>query len=105
VAAEGDLTPDPATPLELTTPGDPIVLPDGKRIYPPCLHGHPIDALALALLDMHEPAESTFLRPYSMPPFASSPSAACGPSPPPPWASSPGTRAASSTISSAVATD
>jgi hypothetical protein len=43
VAAEGDLIPDPATRLELTTPGEPIVLPDGKRIYPPCLHGQPID--------------------------------------------------------------
>jgi hypothetical protein len=62
VAAEGDLTPDPAAALELATPGEPIVLPDGKRIYPPCLHGQPIDQLALALLDMHEPAKSTFLR-------------------------------------------
>ena len=38
------------------------MLPDGKRIYPPCLHGQPIDELALALLDMHDPAQSTFLR-------------------------------------------
>ena len=62
VAAEGDLAPDPAAPLELETACDPILLPDGKRIYPPCLHGQPIDELALALLDMHEPAQSTFLR-------------------------------------------
>jgi hypothetical protein len=62
VAAEGDLVPDPAAPLELETASDPILLPDGKRIYPPCLHGQPIDQLALALLDMHEPAQSTFLR-------------------------------------------
>jgi nitric oxide reductase NorQ protein len=62
VAAEGDLAPDAAAPLELETAGDPIVLPDGKRIYPPCLHGQPIDELALALLDMQEPAKSTFLR-------------------------------------------
>ena len=62
MAAEGDLVPDPAAPLELETACDPIVLPDGKRIYPPCLHGQPIDQLALALLDMHEPAKSTFLR-------------------------------------------
>ena len=62
VAAEGDLAPDPAAPLELETAGDPILLPDGKRIYPPCLHGQPIDELALALLDMYEPALSTFLR-------------------------------------------
>jgi AAA domain (dynein-related subfamily) len=51
VAAEGDLAPDPAAPLELETACDPIVLPDGKRIYPPCLHGQPIDELALALVD------------------------------------------------------
>ena len=62
VAAEGDLVPDPAAPLELETAGEPILLPDGKRIYPPCLHGQPIDELALALLDMHDPAQSTFLR-------------------------------------------
>jgi hypothetical protein len=62
VAAEGDLAPDPAAPLELETAGEPILLPDGKRIYPPCLHGQPIDELALALLDMQFPAESTFLR-------------------------------------------
>ncbi|HEY5389216.1 MAG TPA: hypothetical protein VIJ83_01580, partial [Solirubrobacteraceae bacterium] len=62
VAAEGDLAPDPAAPLELETACEPILLPDGKRIYPPCLHGQPIDELALALLDMHEPAASTFLR-------------------------------------------
>ena len=62
VAAEGDLVPDPAAPLELETAGEPILLPDGKRIYPPCLHGQPIDELALALLDMDDPAPSTFLR-------------------------------------------
>ena len=62
VADEGDLVPDPVAPLELETACDPILLPDGKRIYPPCLHGAPVDELALALLDMHDPAQSTFLR-------------------------------------------
>ena len=62
VAAEGDLVPDPAAPLELETAGEPILLPDGKRIYPPCLHGQPVDELAVALLDMDDPAQSTFLR-------------------------------------------
>ena len=63
VAAEGDLTADrPAEPLELDTLADPIVLPDGKRIYPPSLHGQPVDELACALLDMNAPAQSTFLR-------------------------------------------
>ena len=38
------------------------MLPDGKRIYPPRLHGEPIDELACALIDMRDPAESTFLR-------------------------------------------
>ena len=62
VAAEGDLASDPAEPLVLETASDPIVLPDGKRIFPPCLHGQPVDELALALLDMTDPAASTFLR-------------------------------------------
>ena len=58
VAAEGDLAPDrrAATELELESAGEPIVLPDGKLIYPPRLHGQPIDELACALLDMDDPA-------------------------------------------------
>ena len=56
VAAEGDLVPEPTAALELETAGEPILLPDGKRIYPPCLHGAPVDELALALLDMDDPA-------------------------------------------------
>ena len=62
VAADGDLVPDPAAPLELETAGEPILLPDGKRIYPPSLHGQPVDELAVALLDMDDPAQSSFLR-------------------------------------------
>jgi hypothetical protein len=63
VAEEGDLTPARHADLvELEALGEPILLPDGKRIYPPRLHGQPIDELACALLDMENPAESTFLR-------------------------------------------
>jgi MoxR-like ATPase len=63
VAEEGDFAPEPTTPmLELEHAGEPILLPDGKRIYPPCLHGQPIDELAYALLDVNQPAESSFLR-------------------------------------------
>ena len=63
VADEGDLAPAPTDNLlELETLGEPILLPDGKRIYPPRLHGEPVDELACALLDMENPAESTFLR-------------------------------------------
>jgi len=63
VAAEGDLdVPACAESLELETAGEPIELPDGKRIYPPRVHGQPVDELACALLDMDQPAESTFLR-------------------------------------------
>ena len=47
VAAEGDLAPDPAAPLELETAGDPILLPDGKRIYPPLPARPAVDELAL----------------------------------------------------------
>jgi hypothetical protein len=64
VAAEGDLAVDPlpSDPLALEPPGDPIELPGGKRIYPPLLHGEPVDRLALALLDMDDPARSSSLR-------------------------------------------
>ena len=63
VATEGDLAPDASTTLlELESLTDPIVLPDGKRIYPPRLHGQPIDELACALIDTDSPGESTFLR-------------------------------------------
>jgi len=64
VAEEGDLTAarQAAGPLELEALAEPILLPDGKRIYPPRLHGQPIDELACALLDIENPAESTFLR-------------------------------------------
>jgi hypothetical protein len=62
VAAEGDLAPDPSVPLELEASAEPVVLPDGRRIYPPLLHGEPVDRLACALLDMDDPAQSTFLR-------------------------------------------
>src|SRR3954454_21422200 len=64
VAAESDLAPAPlpSDTIEFEPPSDPIVLPDGKRIYPPALHGERVDALALALLDMDDPPQSAFLR-------------------------------------------
>ena len=63
VASEGDLAPERTTDvLELNALTAPIVLPDGKRIYAPRLHGEPIDEVACALLDIEQPAESTFLR-------------------------------------------
>ena len=63
VAAEGDLAPErPTDTLQLDSLAEPIVLPDGKRIYPPRLHGQPIDELACSLIDVANPAESSFLR-------------------------------------------
>ena len=63
IATEGDLTLQVADlPLELDAVGDPVTLPDGRRIYPPRLHGEPIDELACKLLDLDRPSESTFLR-------------------------------------------
>ena len=62
VGAEGDLAPErPSDTLELDSLTDPILLPDGKRIYPPRLHGEPIDKLACALINTDKPGESTFL--------------------------------------------
>jgi AAA domain (dynein-related subfamily) len=64
VAAEGDLAPPPAAGerLQLETAAEAIELPDGKRIYPPLLHGEPVDRVACALLDPQDPSQSTFLR-------------------------------------------
>jgi hypothetical protein len=50
------------TTMQLATASAPIVLPDGRRIYPPRLHGQPIDELALALLDIDDPAQLSLLR-------------------------------------------
>ena len=65
VGADGGL--DGATPpgeidLDSDSVADPIELPDGKVIYPPKLHGEPIDTIACALLDMQQPSRSRFLR-------------------------------------------
>ena len=56
VAEEGDLAPERRSDASSSTRW-PIrsLLPDGKRIYPPRLHGQPIDELACALLDMEQP--------------------------------------------------
>ena len=63
VASEGNLTPErPDNLLELDSLIEPIILPDGKQIYPPRLHGEPIDDLACSLIDVADPAESSFLR-------------------------------------------
>ncbi len=63
VGNEGDLNPQHASePLELDTVAEAVTLPDGRRIFPPRLHGTPIDELACALLDLEHPADSTFLR-------------------------------------------
>ena len=63
IGAEGDLAPErPRDALELESLASPVVLPDGKRIYPPRLHGEPIDELACSLIDTDRPAESSFLR-------------------------------------------
>jgi len=64
IAEQGDLAPaaTPAEPLALESAGEPIELPDGKLIFPPLLHGRPVDELACALLDMDDPARSAFLR-------------------------------------------
>ena len=52
---------DPVS-FDMGTLAEPIVLPDGKRIYPPLLFGEPIDELACKLIDVQDPAASRFLR-------------------------------------------
>ena len=61
VGADGDLDGARARgeiDLEVDSIADPIELPDGKLIYPPKLHGEPIDRIACALLDMQQPSRS-----------------------------------------------
>ena len=65
VGADGDLDGARAPgeiDLDVDSIADPIELPDGKLIYPPKLHGEPIDRIACALLDMQQPSRSRFLR-------------------------------------------
>ncbi|HEV7805456.1 MAG TPA: AAA family ATPase [Solirubrobacteraceae bacterium] len=64
VAAEGDLhaiTLDGLS-LDLDALADPIVLPDGRVIYPPMMAGEPLHLIACKLMDMQDPAASLFLR-------------------------------------------
>ena len=64
IGADGELdanTPNPVS-FDLDAVADPIVLPDGKRIYPPLLFGEPIDDVACKLIDIENPAASRFLR-------------------------------------------
>lgn len=64
VGADAELGPADLAGVDLALDGlaTAIELPDGKTIYPPKLHGAPIDQLACELLDMQDPAQSKFLR-------------------------------------------
>ena len=56
IGAEGEMDANlpEAVSFDLEAVAEPIVLPDGKRIYPPLLFGEPIDAVACKLIDVHE---------------------------------------------------
>jgi hypothetical protein len=63
IAAEGDLAAGAPQDIGIALDvADPIQLPDGKVIYPPYIHGEPVQEIACALLDMQEPRRSRFLR-------------------------------------------
>ena len=64
IGAEGALDATGPEPISFDLDGvpDPIVLPDGKRIYPPLLFGEPIDEVACRLIDTQDPAASRFMR-------------------------------------------
>ena len=64
IGAEGEMDSSlpEAVSFDLEAVVEPIVLPDGKRIYPPLLFGEPIDAVACKLIDTENPAASRFLR-------------------------------------------
>jgi AAA domain (dynein-related subfamily) len=64
IGADGDMDANVTDQVsfDLDAASDPIVLPDGKRIYPPLLFGEPIDEVACKLIDTENPAASRFLR-------------------------------------------
>jgi len=64
IGAEGEMDAEAPAPtgFDLDRVAEPIVLPDGKRIYPPMLFGEPIDEVACRLIDTQNPAASRFIR-------------------------------------------
>lgn len=64
IGEEGDLDANAPAPVnfDVDAVGDPVVLPDGKRIYPPLMFGEPVDEVACKLIDTENPAASRFLR-------------------------------------------
>ena len=64
IGAKGEMDAEARAPVGFDLDGvaDPIVLPEGKRIYPPMLFGEPIDAVACRLIDTQDPAASRFIR-------------------------------------------
>ena len=66
IGADGEMDADARASgldeLELDCVAEPIVLPDGKRIFPVRLFGEPIHELAARLIDTQDPAASRFLR-------------------------------------------
>jgi hypothetical protein len=64
-ATEGDLQGRPAL-VDVSNlddyDGEPIVMPDGKTIYPPKLFGEPLHRVAANLIDLEQPATSRFIR-------------------------------------------
>ena len=66
IGAEGEMDAGATTSgldeLELDCVAEPIVLPDGKRIFPVRLFGEPIHEVAARLIDTEDPAASRFIR-------------------------------------------
>lgn len=62
-AAEGDLAAERAGIVDsLKDPGEAIMLPDGRRIYPPRVLGVPAHEIIADLLDAQDPSRSRFVR-------------------------------------------
>ncbi len=64
VGAEGDMDSEAVGEISFDLDGvcEPILLPDGKVIYPARLFGEPIHEIAARLIDSQDPARSRFLR-------------------------------------------
>ncbi len=62
-AREGDLVATRAGVIEkVNDPGDGVLLPDGRRIYPPRVLGIPAHEVIAGLLDQQDPSRSRFVR-------------------------------------------
>jgi hypothetical protein len=62
VAEEGELAAETEQLARLDAPLQELVLPDGRVLYPPRLHGEPLHEVACSMIDTEDPTKSRFPR-------------------------------------------